>query len=222
MKRLFVVALVLCISLFAMDASAKRTTRDLVFEDETPAAAAPSAENAEQTLAVKTTILLTRAGQVSTVAPSTEFKTGDSVKFVFTPNIDGYVYWLAKGSSGNHTLLFPTPKSGMDNAVKRNEEYTIPVKGSFKFDDKVGKEELLCILSAEKMPDMEKLVAEAAAGKVSDEINTAVASLDQQNTSKRATRDLVFEDEDTADVNTKSQQASKGTPMIAHYILTHN
>lgn len=219
MKKFYFVMLLAAMVLFSMDAEAQRTTRDLVFDDSEGAAATPDSDT--QTLAVKSTIVLVRDGQSSTVTPAHEFKSGDSIKIAFTPNVDGYVYWLTKGSSGKHSLLFPSPKSGAEHAVKRNQEYTVPVKGAFKFDNQAGSEELLCILSPEKLPDLEKLVAEAMAGKVSESTDKAVALLDQGNASKRTTRDLVFEDEDDNDVNTKSQQAAKGTPFVTHYVLTH-
>ena len=94
-------------------------TRDLVFDEEEPA---QQSDTEKQTLAIKTTVLLLRDGKTTQVAPSEVFKSGDKVKLVFTPNTDGYVYWLAKGTSGNYTLLFPSAKTGMDNAVKRNRK----------------------------------------------------------------------------------------------------
>ena len=45
--------------------------------------------------------------------------------------------------------------------------------------------------------------------------------LEEKNTAKRTTRDLVFDDEDEGDVNTKQQVAPKGEPFVAHYVLTH-
>jgi hypothetical protein len=207
MKKLlltFFMALLACS--FAIPANAARTTRDLVFEDddadttkksgsETTAAGA----TAEKTLAVKTTLQLTRDGQVSTVVPSHEFKSGDKVKLVYTPNIDGYVYWMSKGSSGEYSIVFPTPKTGMDNKVERNKEYTIPVKGALKFDDKPGNEELLCILSPTALPDMDKAVLAAvkeAEGRQECE-ETPAAS----NTGKRSTRDLVFDEDEGKSAN---------------------
>jgi hypothetical protein len=224
MKRsLLTVWLTVLICLFTAFAyAAGRTTRDLVFEDEDSGAskqkdAAASGESTAggQSIGVKTTMALTRDGKTSTVLPSHEFMSGDKVKLVYTPSVNGYVYWMAKGSSGGHTLIFPSPESGMDNKVERNKEYTIPVKGTFRFDDKPGTEELLCIVSEQIMPDMEKALAEitkaaqASAGKAAD------------GSGKRATRDLVFEDEDEGDVNTQQQTAPKGQPLVAHYVLTH-
>ncbi|MDR1685183.1 MAG: DUF4384 domain-containing protein, partial [Desulfovibrio sp.] len=126
--------------------------------------------------------------------PSHEFKSGDKVKLVYTPNIDGYVYWMAKGTSGEYSMIFPSAKAGMDNKVERNKEYTIPIKGAFRFDDKVGKEELLCVLSPSMMPDMEKAVAAAT-----NLIAARADCDDKKETAKRTTRDLVFDDDDKAE-----------------------
>lgn len=213
----------LCMTLcLAINAEAARQTRDLVFEDEetAPAAKESSIEN-PQVVAVKATIELNRNGEVSTVSPSHEFQSGDKVKLLYTPNIDGYAYWLAKGSSGNITVLFPSVQTGADNTVARNTEYTIPVKGSFKFDNNPGQEELLCIISPVRIPELDKIIEETSKGQIPAEKAQAVAEVENKNTSKRATRDLVFEDEDEEDVNTKTQVAPQGEPFVAHYILTH-
>ncbi|MDE5832638.1 MAG: DUF4384 domain-containing protein [Desulfovibrio sp.] len=198
------------------DAFGARTTRDLVFEDDDEAATQQESSGA-QTIAAKATVVLERDGKTSTVAPNHEFKSGDKVKLVFTPNVDGYVYWLAKGSSGEYSMLFPNAKAGMDNAVKRNAEYTVPVKGGFRFDDTPGNEELLCILSPEKMPDLDKAASEqfANAGK-------RVADLEQEQTKKRAARDLVFEEEEDEDVRTNTQKAPAGEPFVASFVFKHN
>lgn len=215
MKKSFLcLALALLLGL-AFDAEA-RTTRDLVFEDDDETQTTAQEQAGQQTVAVKTTVLLDRGGQKNTVTPSHDFKSGDKVKLVFTPNRDGYVYWLAKGSSGNYSMLFPNEKSGMDNSVKRNEEYTVPMRGGFKFDDNPGSEELLCILSTERLADLDKAASEAFQNP------DAVAKLEQKNSQKRTTRDLVFEDDDEEDVNTQSQTAAKGEPFVGHYVLKHN
>ena len=218
--KILILALVMVMA--AGSTAFSRTTRDLVFEDEesAPAAIGQDAEMAAsdaQKIAVKTTVLLERDGQTTTVAPSHEFKSGDKVKLVFTPNIDGYVYWLAKGSSGNYQMLFPSASAGFDNQVQRNVEYTVPVKGSFRFDDNPGQEELLCILSTERLSDLES----ASAGESAD-VREQVAALEENHDSQRATRDLVFEEEETEDVNTREQVAPVGEPFVALYILNHN
>lgn len=219
MLKHLICALLVMIFACCNDVYGARTTRDLVFEDE--ASEENVSENSEvagkQTIAVKTTVLLQRDGQTSTVLPSHDFQSGDRVKLVFTPNVDGYVYWMAKGSSGQYQMLFPSPKVGSDNFVKRNQEYTIPVKGGFRFDNNPGSEELLCILSTERLSDLD-----AAAEEQFKNATKQVAALEESHTSKRTTRDLVFEEEESEDVSTKTQQAPKGEPFVASYTLKHN
>lgn len=218
MKKALLLGLLTFILAVGNDVFAARTTRDLVFEDdETPAASGEGAQNGEkQKIGVKTTVWLTRNGETTSVAPSHEFQSGDKVKLAFTPSTDGYVYWLAKGSSGNYTMLYPSPQAGSDNAVKRNVEYTVPAKGTFKFDDTPGNEELLCILSTTRLDDLDKAAAEQfqKAGK-------EVAALESANAQKRTTRDLVFEEDEEENVNTKTQEAEAGEPFVAGYTLTH-
>jgi hypothetical protein len=215
-------ALVLAVPVYA----AERKTRDLVFEDEDDAAISEVAKESNiadaVTISVKTALELTRDGQTSAVEPSYEFKSGDRVKLRYTTNAKGYVYWLAKMSSGKYSVLFPNNQTGMDNLIKKNEEHTVPVKGSFRFDDKSGTENLLMVFSPDKIPELEQAVAEANGQKNNVVENTTqVASVEEKNISKRKTRDLVFEDEDEEDVNTKTQVAPKGEPFVAMYELVH-
>ncbi len=220
MKKLLSVCIFCLFSLIAVSNLDARTTRDLVFEDDESTANSQSSDDTAQTLAIKSTIVLTRDGKTSTVVPSHEFVSGDKIKLVFTPNTDGYVYWMTKGSSGDFAVLFPSKKTGEDNSVKRNQEYTIPVKGTFKFDEKAGKEELLCILSTERLEDIEKVVA-ANASLEGIATGLEVTTEAKDDGQKRTTRDLVFEDEDAGDVNTKSQTVEKGKPMVTRFVLTH-
>lgn len=216
----------LLILALAAPAFAARKTRDLVFEDEDDAATSAVAKEANiddpLKISVKTALELTRDGQTRTVAPSYEFASGDKVKLRYTTSADGYVYWMAKMSSGKYSVLFPNEKTGMDNFIKKNAEHTVPVKGAFRFDDTPGTETLLMVFSPERVPELEAAVAEANGQKgnvVQD--STQVASVEEKNTSKRKTRDLVFEDEDDEDVNTKTQVAPKGEPFVSLYELVH-
>ena len=98
---------ILCASLAILlawggDAFAARTTRDLVFEDDEAEQQQTQPASGEvsgtQSIGVKTTVLLERGGQTSTVAPSHDFVSGDKVKLVFTPSIDAGLHaqhrWL--------------------------------------------------------------------------------------------------------------------------------
>jgi len=216
----------LLIAALAAPAFAARKTRDLVFEDEEEAATSEIAKEANiedpLKISVKTALELTRNGETTLVPPSYEFVSGDRVKLRYTTNADGYVYWMAKMSSGKYSVLFPTEKTGMDNLIKKNEEHTVPVKGAFRFDDTPGTESLLMVFSPERIAELDQAVAEANGQKgnvVQD--STQVASLEEDNANKRKTRDLVFEDEDEEEVNTKTQIAPKGEPFVTLYELVH-
>jgi hypothetical protein len=208
-------------------ADAQRKTRDLVFEDEESPATQKKSESKQQAVvAVKTTLELERDGQKSTVLPNHQFVSGDKVKFMYTTNVDCYIYWLSQGSSGEYYMLFPNPKAGTDNWIKKNEVYQIPVKGTFKFDEKKGVEKILLVMSPEKVPELEQAAKEAAlkGGTVSSSA-TGVSSVEKDQATKRKTRDLVFEDdEDTSSkVSTKSQVSSDiRQPFVAYYELVHN
>lgn len=145
------------------------------------------------------------------------------MKLRYTLNTDGYVYWLAKGSSGKYTVLFPTNSTGMDNYVKKNTEQTVPVKGALRFDDTAGTETLLVVYCVNRIPELDEAVAEANGqrGSTVESKGSSVSNIESSNTSKRRSRDLVFEDEDEEDVNTKTQVAPKGEPMVALFELVH-
>lgn len=226
MKSRALSILLSCLLILALAAPvlAARKTRDLVFEDEDETTTSEAADITDPVkISVRTALELTRDGETSTVAPDYKFKSGDKVKLRYTTNADGYVYWLAKMSSGKYAVLFPTNKTGMDNLIKKNAEHSVPVKGSFRFDDTPGTESLLMVFSPDRIPELDQAVNEANGqkGNMVDD-STKVASVEEKNASKRKTRDLVFEDEDDEEVNTKTQVAPKGEPFVALFELVHN
>lgn len=205
----------------------RRTTRDLVFEDEEEKQERPTVQGTDsaavkgEKIAVKTTVELTRDGGTTTVLPTSDFKSGDKVRLLFSANRDGYVYWLAKGTSGTYQVLFPNEKAGLDNSVSKNKEYTVPTKGAWRFDDKKGTETLVCVLSPAKVVELDKAVTLAAGGQ-KDEASALIAQVVNGHETKRTTRDLVFEEEDEKDVNTKAQVSPGNEPFVATYELMHN
>lgn len=203
----------------------KRKTRDLVFDDEDEAAPTVSGSTSDkvqgETIAMKATVEMTRDGKTTTVLPTETFQSGDKVRLIFSTNRDGYIYWLAKGTSGQYQVLFPTQKAGMDNTVVKNKEYTVPTRGAWRFDDQKGTENLVCVLSPKPIANLDRAVTLAAEGK-RDEASSIVSSIVNKHETKRTTRDLVFEEEDDEDVNTKSQKAEGDEPFVATYELMHN
>lgn len=202
--------------------AADRQTRDLVFEEEEqkePATTSTEQSDQQAVVKVKATVLLTRDGNTEQVLPSYEFKSGDRIKLVYTTNIDCYVYWLSEGSTGDHFMLFPNEKVGMENWVKKNEENTIPVKGQFKFDENAGTEKILLVMAPERIPELDE-AAKAAAVK-----GGTVKALEDKQESGRKTRDLVFEEEDNKEtgISTQSQVSTDiKQPFVVAFELQHN
>lgn len=206
-----------------------RKTRDLVFEDEEETSATSQQESTsgkkQVRIAVKVAMELKRDGQTTTVLPSHTFQNGDRVKFIYTTNVDAYVYWLSQGTSGDFYMLFPNPKVGSDNFVKKNEVYTIPVKGSFKFTGKPGVEKILLVMAPQKIPELEKAAQEAAVkgGKVEEQAGQ-ISSVQSKTQTKRKSRDLVFEEDDDEEsgISTSSQVSTDiSEPMVVYYELRH-
>ncbi|MDR1084625.1 MAG: DUF4384 domain-containing protein [Deltaproteobacteria bacterium] len=203
-------------------------TRDLVFDDEEEETdkVAKEAESAgiknPEVISFKTTLDLTKDGETSSVPLSHEFVSGDKIKLRYTTNADGYAYWLAKMASGQYSILFPSSATGMDNFVKKNENHSVPIKGYFRFDDTPGTETIMVVFSTNKIPELDAAVAEAAAEAGKVEKNSAeIANLESETTTKRTTRDLVFDDEEEEEVNTKTQAGEAGEPFVAFYELKH-
>lgn len=209
--------------LLTYDASA-RQTRDLVFDDDEEqeqSSLSTGKSGNFQVVALKSTIELKRNGEVSTVSPSYEFQSGDKVKLLYTPSIDGYAYWLTKGSSGALNILFPSAQAGADNKVARNQEYSVPVKGSFKFDNTPGKEELLCVISPNRISELDQVIAKNSKGVIPAQETSQVDDVVKKNESKRQTRDLVFDEDEEEEVVTKKQVAPKGEPLVTYFVLNH-
>jgi len=215
----------------AAEAQNKPGTRDLVFEEEDLGKNAEQGEKIEiptveggQKISITTSLELTRDGKTSIVPPNSTFKSGDRVKLIYTPGMDGYIYWASRMTSGKFTILFPTAKTGMDNAVKKGEKYTMPVKGAFRFDDKTGTEVLVCMISPQRIAVLDAAIAEAdKAGQQVDlnQLDKVINTLGEENLNKRQTRDLVFEEEEDEKSLTKTQTVKPGDTFVATYELIH-
>ena len=89
-------------------------------------------------------------GSAGEVAPDTTFRSGDRIRFVFEPNVDGFLYVAQRGSTGRWSMLLPHPLiNGGRNAVTRFAEVTIPPEGWFRFDENPGTEQVFVYLSKE-------------------------------------------------------------------------
>lgn len=196
-------------------ATGKTTPRNLAFD-------ANTGDSAKNTMAIKTTVEMTRDGKVNTLSPNGDFKPGDKVKLLFSTNKDGHIYWVSKNPAGGYKVLFPDNQTTTDNTVEQNKEYTVPINDPLQFDDKQGTETIFAILSPKAVPDLDKAVKLAAEGK-NAEASKLVSTLVNGHEEKRISNALVLEEEDDDDVNTQTQLADgEDYPMVSTYELTHN
>lgn len=138
------------------------------------------------------------------VDPDTTFHSGDRIRVQVSANTSGYLYVVTQGSSGQWSLLFPSPEvSGGSNLIQKGETRVVPSasQGQWYFNDQAGTEKLFVVLTRQPEPDLDKLIY-SVGGQKNDtpgEARTllAKATISDQTInrlrSQVAARDLVFE-----------------------------
>ena len=97
---------------------------------------------------IRYSIELKRNGKTQRVSNKFQFRTGDSIRFHVTSNINGFAYiFLSSGSRGEQSVLFPDESTKETNRVERGKEYVMPGKGFLTFDENPGTEKLTLLLS---------------------------------------------------------------------------
>lgn len=97
---------------------------------------------------IRYSIELKRNGKTQRVSNKFQFRTGDSIRFHVTSNINGFAYiLLSSGSRGEQSVLFPDESTKETNRVERGKEYVMPGKGFLTFDENPGTEKLTLLLS---------------------------------------------------------------------------
>lgn len=186
---------------------------DLFYADARPGAgaSAPRIPNA----GLKYRVLLRNpSGQPVEVDPDTAFRTGERIRLVFEPNIDGFLYVIQEGSTGRWSMLYPHPQmQGGRNDVARFREVEIPPAGWFRFDETPGVERILVYLSREKATALPG--ADGAVVRVESVAQGTVAQL----TRTIRPRDLVYEAEEPAFAATGGAAAAPGGTVEAVYVV---
>jgi len=135
--------------------------------------------------------------------PTATFHSGDRVRFAFASNIDGYLYVVQRGSSGQWTVLFPDPEAnGGRNAVRKGDDYVVPNNGWFAFDDTPGTEEVFVVLSKQPLDALPGFQAPVIRR---ESVNASVVDSLQRSIQSR---DLVFEKDRPAVVDGRTKQAT--------------
>ena len=154
---------------------------------------------------------------------STAFHSGDKVRFAFESNVDGYLYVVQQGSSGQWSVLFPNPAiNGGRNSIRRGEQYHVPSDDWFEFDNNPGVEQIFVFLSRDPMaqlPGFDRPVTrpESVRASVVEELQHSIRP-----------RDLVLARDRTASTGGKVSQATYvvnrsevGKAVAASMTLSH-
>jgi hypothetical protein len=100
-------------------------------------------------LGLRYSLLLVGSGDRGQLTdPDHNFRKGDCVAVNLEANRSGYLYVLAKQSSGDWEPLFPTPgATGESNRIDPGQVIRAPRRGCFEIDDPPGSETLFVVLS---------------------------------------------------------------------------
>ena len=109
-------------------------------------------------------------GDMEEVNPDSVFKSGDRIRISVMGNQKGFLYVVAKGSSGAWTPLFPHPESSQKrNDIVPGRKYQVPGgEGEyFTFNSQVGEEKVFILLSKTPVNDLESLIQTLSDGEPS-------------------------------------------------------
>ena len=114
----------------------------------------------ERPLGLRYALVQVVNGAEQEVSPTATFRSGDQVRVKVEGNRDGFLYVVARGSSGVWKPLFPAPEiNGGANRITARRAQRLPSDSqAFTFDDQAGQEQLFVIYSAEPVKDVDALI----------------------------------------------------------------
>lgn len=158
---------------------------------------------------------------VQEASPSAVFHSGDRIRLLFESNVDGYLYVMQKGSTGNDRLLFPDPQLGGENRIQRGRQYPVPARRWFSFDRNPGEEKLTVIVSRTPLKSVSRqgssLPASSSEGSVS-----VVSVVEELNQSVRPRDLMVFQEKSTSPGATPAEQPVGASVSQATIVINTN
>lgn len=111
-------------------------------------------------LGLRYSILLSRENAAyREVDTDSIFRSGDRLKIQVEANEGAYLYVVARGSSGNWSVLFPSSEvDNGNNFIAPFRPYMVPGTGRFYFDDQAGEEKLFIVLARKPEANLEDLI----------------------------------------------------------------
>ena len=113
---------------------------------------------------------------VKVVEPNYVFLTGDKLRFRLRSDVNGFLYVLDRGSSGQWRQLFPRDELTQSRRVSAGHDYLIPASGSgwFEVDGPSGYDNVYFLISP---VDLGKTLPGGNQNASSNEANDAAAAL---------------------------------------------
>jgi hypothetical protein len=97
------------------------------------------------------------------ITQDTTLKTGDQLKMLVELQKPCFVYVIHHGPQGEVHWLFPNGLQQLDNDYHTGKRYNIPPgDGWLRLDNQVGQEMFYLLASAERLPDLERLLSSYA------------------------------------------------------------
>jgi hypothetical protein len=166
------------------------------------------------------------SGEWTDVDPGATFHSGDKVRLGFQSNVEGYLYVLVKGSTGQWSQIFPDSRiDNGANTVRPFEDYLVPAQGSFTFDSNPGDEHVFVYLSTTPLTELAGYGTQAStAAPIEQAAVTRLAGnirardlIFEAPPSKRAAQVAPPQKPEVIVVNT----ADRGGPIVIPLTLTH-
>lgn len=114
------------------------------------------------------------------VDPDSVFHSGDRIRLSVEANDKSYLYVILRGSSGNWSLLFPSPHIlGGRREVDRGARHEVPLVSSdwLVFDEQSGVEKLFVVLSRTAEPALENFVQGVQSSQVASLSDATVSKI---------------------------------------------
>jgi hypothetical protein len=145
-------------------APATATPTPVVAPVEPPQVVNAAYTSTERPLGLRYALVQVAGGAEREVSPSATFRSGDQVRVTVEGNRDGYLYVIARGSSGVWKPLFPAANinGGNNRFVARKAQRLPSDTQAFEFDEQAGHEQLFVVFSAEPVKDVDELIPSLA------------------------------------------------------------
>ena len=95
------------------------------------------------------------------VDSDTVFATGNRIRLVLTPNVNGFLYVAHRGSSGIWSILYPKAVVQRAEAMR---PVRVPSADCLEFVEPAGRESVIVVLSQSPAPDLDRLLDSLSKG----------------------------------------------------------